>query len=291
MNCVSITRLNSFSFVHHRRVLLDVAVIASLLFERTMASQRLILASPLRRRGISSWRTPQVFSCISSDHFKHQREQHQLPPTTTLTLSNYTSIRSFSASFEKESYRTRAKHASQHARERMSANAAKTSKAARKGAKTAKEMLQQYGPVFVGTYMSIYFLTWGTLFVGMDSGLLDPVAILGWIGGNAQEGKSTVHVVVEILEKYSWTAPYAETVEKNPHFANLAVAWITTKFTEPLRLAVTLGIVPKLARHFGFVHVVAPQEEGGSVSAVEEKDEKDSVDISKEKKESKTKAS
>lgn len=216
-----------------------------------MASRRLIASSIRQRSWISS---PQVtLSSVPLDYYK-KNEQQQYPPSQLIH------IRSFSGAVHDEkdsrSYRERAKEAREVASQKARDGARKGAKVARKGAKTASEMLQQYGPVFVGTYMSVYFLTWGMLFVGMDTGILDPVQIMGYIGGGGvEEGKSTVHLVVEYMEKYAWTKPYAATVEKNPHFANLAVAWVTNKFTEPVRLAVTLGIVPKLARHFGFVHV------------------------------------
>lgn len=128
---------------------------------------------------------------------------------------------------------------------------------AKKGANTVSAMIRQYGPVFVVTYGTVYFTFLGTLFLGIDSGMLDPAKILHFFQGTVTEGadtpKSTVHMVVEILEHYSWTAKYAPIVEKNPHVANLAVAWIAIKFTEPIRLALTLAVVPRLARYFGFV--------------------------------------
>jgi hypothetical protein len=137
---------------------------------------------------------------------------------------------------------------------------------AKKGATTVSAMIRQYGPVFIGTYATVYFTTLGTLFLGIDSGLLDPANLLHMLQGTVAEGgetpKSTVHMVVNILEHYSWTAPYAPIVEKNPHVANLAVAWIAIKFTEPIRLAFTLAIVPRLARYFGFVVKKVPEDEG-----------------------------
>jgi len=242
-----------------------------------MASRRLLLSSSLRRR---TW-SPQVLSCATFplDNYKKQQQQ-TFPPT------NLIHIRSFSAvEKEERSYRDRARAGAQRARDGAASARRKGAKAARKGAKTASEMLQQYGPVFVGTYMSVYFISWGLLFVGMDSGLLDPVQIMGYIGGGVEEGKSTVHVVVEYMEKYAWTKPYAATVEKNPHFANLAVAWVTNKFTEPVRLLFTMAVVPKLARHFGFVH---PHDEEVVEEVKEEAVKEENVDMTKEKEASET---
>jgi hypothetical protein len=178
-----------------------------------------------------------------------EKEQSHLYDSPHLNSS----IRSFSAVSNEEnkkpSYRDRAREGAAKA----DAVARKGARVARKGATTASGMIRQYGPVFVGTYFTIYWMSWGAIFCGMDSGLIDPVQIMGYISGGVEDSKSTVHVLVEYLEKYDLTKPYAETVQKNPHIANLGVAWVANKFTEPVRLMLTIGIVPRLARHFGFV--------------------------------------
>lgn len=123
---------------------------------------------------------------------------------------------------------------------------------ARDGAKTFGGMLQQYGPVFVGTYVGVYFATLGVLFLGVESGFLDPTGLFNMLGHNDDgETKNTVKLVVDFMEQYELTAKYAHIVEKRPEVANLAVAWIAVKFTEPLRLATSLAITPRIARYFG----------------------------------------
>ena len=42
-------------------------------------------------------------------------------------------------------------------------------------------------------------------------------------------------------------------VKMNPDASTLAVAWIATKFTEPLRLLATIVITPRIARAIGRV--------------------------------------
>jgi hypothetical protein len=150
--------------------------------------------------------------------------------------------------------------------DRARERATRARKAGARGAKTAGEMMRRYGPVFVGTYFTVYVSTLAALFGGVDSGMLDPLTIFEWISNPedhaGEDSKTTVALVVEYMENHSMTKPYAHVIEKNPHFANLAVAWVAVKFTEPIRLALTLAIVPKLARHFGFVKVVkAPDGE------------------------------
>ena len=129
-----------------------------------------------------------------------------------------------------------------------------------------KTMLQQYGPVFVGTYGTLYLSTLALFFVGVESGTLDPVLLFQWLGqtqdpsgGTAAE--STVDLVVEFMQNHTWTQPYAHVMEKNPSVANLAVAWIAVKFTEPIRLALSVAVTPRLARYFGYGSSSQPETE------------------------------
>lgn len=142
------------------------------------------------------------------------------------------------------------------------------------GAKSFGAMLRQYGPVFVGTYMGVYFTTLGLLFAGVESGVMDPVSLFGWIGAAGADGetRTTVEFVVQFMESHSLTKPYAPVVERNPEFANLAAAWVAVKFTEPVRFPIAVAITPKIARTFGFAAAkvdesVAAEEGGGGEDA------------------------
>jgi Protein of unknown function (DUF1279) len=125
---------------------------------------------------------------------------------------------------------------------------------AKAGAKSFGEMIKMYGPVFVGVYGTVYFSTLMTLWAGVESGILDPVSLFSWIGqGNDASTKaSTVQLVLDFMSHHTMTKPYIHFVEENPSVANLAVAWIAVKFTEPFRLAVALSITPRVARYFGY---------------------------------------
>jgi len=127
---------------------------------------------------------------------------------------------------------------------------------AKRGAESSYEMLLRYGPVFVGFYASLYCVTFGSLYIGIDSGLLDPATLMGYLSSESEgmeESRTTAQLVVDYLNHYSWTKPAVPILEKNPHFANLAVTWVTTKLTEPIRLVVTVAVVPRLAAYLGFV--------------------------------------
>lgn len=38
-------------------------------------------------------------------------------------------------------------------------------------------------------------------------------------------------------------------IKENPRLGTLAIAWVATKFTEPLRLGATVVIAPKIAKY------------------------------------------
>jgi Protein of unknown function (DUF1279) len=144
---------------------------------------------------------------------------------------------------------------------------------AKAGAKSSYAKLKQYGPVFIGTYASIYLVTLCGLYIGVDTGTVDPVTLFSYLqdGGGIKESQSTADLVISYLQNYSWTRPAVPFLERNPHFANLGVAWVATKLTEPIRLVVTMGIVPKLADYLGYVpHVEEIQQEGNDIVKAEE---------------------
>mmetsp|Transcript_20152 Transcript_20152/g.40425 ORF Transcript_20152/g.40425 Transcript_20152/m.40425 type:complete len:348 (+) Transcript_20152:204-1247(+) len=151
-----------------------------------------------------------------------------------------------------------------------------------------KTLFQKYGYTFVATYLSIYFATLFTFFLALDSGLINPEMIsdlfqstkeiacdtataMGPTGNDygtsmndaadayadgvsseiTQEKRTAADFVSSILGKWEWTAKHADKVERNPHLANLVVAWVMVKFTEPMRLGLAVWVVPKVARALG----------------------------------------
>lgn len=124
-------------------------------------------------------------------------------------------------------------------------------------------LFRKYGWTFFGTYMSVYVTTLVSLYACIDTGLLDPTTIanidLPWHApsgtaaqdADVREFHSTAEFVGSYLEKFAWTKQYASYVTKNPHTTNLALAWIATKLTEPIRLAVTIAILPSVSKMIG----------------------------------------
>eukprot|EP00457_Paulinella_chromatophora_P012191 gb/GEZN01012381.1/.p1 GENE.gb/GEZN01012381.1/~~gb/GEZN01012381.1/.p1 ORF type:complete len:222 (-),score=13.93 gb/GEZN01012381.1/:376-1041(-) len=88
----------------------------------------------------------------------------------------------------------------------------------------------QYGAVFIGTYLSVYVGTLGMIYVVISNGLVVPADLMS-------------------LTEYIGV-PGSEYGISNKT-GNLALAWICTKFTEPLRFAVTVVATPSVARAVG----------------------------------------
>lgn len=183
---------------------------------------------------------------------------------------------------KRDEYRHRAEEARDSARTHYAEFREHPAERARDGARSFGGMVQRYGPVFVGTYAGVYFGTLGLLFAGVEGGALDPVALFQWLGQeNGGGADSTVQLVVDFMEGHSLTRPYAHVIERNPSAANLAVAWIAVKFTEPVRLALSFALTPRVARYFGYNQGAADQEaekkdtsggaDGSTSSQVQEK--------------------
>jgi hypothetical protein len=162
-------------------------------------------------------------------------------------------------------YSDRAKHGFEEFREHPRESAVE-------GAKGASKLFRQYGPVFVVTYGGLYFAVLGTLYLGVESGVIDPISLLHQIsshtvnnsvdavasaeviaGTSDSTPRTTLDFVVNFLENHSITQPYAKTVRDDyPWLSNFLVAWISTKFTEPIRLPLAAALTPRIARIFGW---------------------------------------
>jgi hypothetical protein len=94
-----------------------------------------------------------------------------------------------------------------------------------------KLLWKQHGYVFIGTYGGIYVMTLGGLYVTLRN---------GWVGGQ------------DLSQFAHWLGMEGEEFDaKQMKKGYFAAAWIATKFTEPLRLAATLAVVPFISRALG----------------------------------------
>jgi hypothetical protein len=116
-----------------------------------------------------------------------------------------------------------------------------------------KDLWNKYGIVAIGTYLSMYGAVLGSIYVAIDQ---------GWVktkktskGSAAAESDefnlvTTTNRFVTIAENFG-VAQYLELEHVNAKTGTFLLAWIATKFTEPVRLALTIAITPRIARLLG----------------------------------------
>lgn len=92
-----------------------------------------------------------------------------------------------------------------------------------------KQLWHQYGYVAIATYLVIYVGTLFTIYLLYHFKIInfDPMVIVRWLG------------IESHVSKY------------DPKAGEFALAWITTKLTEPIRLAATAMLTPLFARLLG----------------------------------------
>ena len=94
-----------------------------------------------------------------------------------------------------------------------------------------KRLFKSYGYFTVATYLGVYVITLGGLYVTVKAGAVTPPDVNGWIN-NWRVKKALYEPQLVIPENY----------------LDFATAWVLTKTTEPIRLVVTIALVPILVR-------------------------------------------
>lgn len=141
----------------------------------------------------------------------------------------------------------------------------------------AQNLWKRYGLIFVGNYLTIYVGSVGIFFVLYDTGLLVPSDM----GGMSDMVHDIPSVDNDIdLEVLDHTAPKLEHTQQEtqeqhnanvymfilnrfglesyapeeikPWMGNLAIAWLTSKLVEPIRMLLAITTTPPLAKLLGY---------------------------------------
>ncbi len=203
-------------------------------------SSRLLRKSPLR-----------ILSLHSESYILPRREEkeHNYLPQPIQILQQ----RCFSATTKEGTRAERFRERAEEMRDNASERWHELREDPKKGALAFGAMMKKYGPVFIGTYLGVYLTTLALFFGGIETGVLDPVVLFQWIGSDSGSVTSTTYdLVMEFMKNHAVTKPAVPYLEKYPAMANFAVAWITVKFTEPVRLPVALFLTPRVARVVGY---------------------------------------
>ncbi|KAF0752345.1 hypothetical protein AaE_006075 [Aphanomyces astaci] len=115
-----------------------------------------------------------------------------------------------------------------------------------------KDLWNTYGWVGVGTYLGVYVVTLGSMFAAIETGLLSTAAPSNKDDTNGSDDES-FNIVKATNKLTDWTksmglGAHFNVPDVSPTTGSFLIAWVATKFTEPVRLAVTLMITPRLAR-------------------------------------------
>jgi Protein of unknown function (DUF1279) len=102
-----------------------------------------------------------------------------------------------------------------------------------------------YGPLVWKTYWGVYFGTLGGLFIGVQSGVLNPLRVLSSTNSNTQ---TVSEYAAGFLQRHARVARYAPFVQNHPMVANFLVAFLIAEAFEPIRIATTAVLVPSIAR-------------------------------------------
>lgn len=107
------------------------------------------------------------------------------------------------------------------------------------------ELWRKYGVVAVATYFSIYFGTLGSLYLLFDYDIIG-ASNLGFSPEQATE------MLAGVLDRVHAPDSITSAVRGNAKITTFAMAWLTAKFTEPLRLLATVFATPRIARFVGY---------------------------------------
>ncbi|CAI5730146.1 unnamed protein product [Hyaloperonospora brassicae] len=127
-----------------------------------------------------------------------------------------------------------------------------------------KDLWRKYGVVAMGTYFSLYGAVLGSIYLAIDQGWVHTAT-----GRNSREHEqqsdfdlvSTTNKFVKWAEDVG-IAQYLEVERVNAKTGSFLLAWVATKFTEPLRLALTVAATPRIARFLGRAPKLPPKTPG-----------------------------
>ena len=114
-----------------------------------------------------------------------------------------------------------------------------------------KNMWKKYGYMGIGFYLTVYISVLSSIYVSLDLDLLNAAAF-------GVDPQSAVKKVCNLVEKVTGNGFLPGYINEHPKVGTFAIAWVMTKFTEPLRLGFTIAALPTMARIFGRGGSTAP---------------------------------
>jgi len=107
-----------------------------------------------------------------------------------------------------------------------------------------KSLWKSYGIITVGTYLGVYVVTLGSVFVALDFDIFNAATF-------GLDPAFAIEKFCDLFETVTGNTFLPGYIRDHPKVGTFAIAWVMTKFTEPLRLGFTVATVPTIARFFG----------------------------------------
>uniref|UniRef100_A0AAV1VPD1 DUF1279 domain-containing protein n=1 Tax=Peronospora matthiolae TaxID=2874970 RepID=A0AAV1VPD1_9STRA len=138
-----------------------------------------------------------------------------------------------------------------------------------------KDLWRKYGVVAMGTYFSLYGAVLGSIYLAIDQGWVHTDTGRNSMRSAKQSDEnfdlvSTTNKFVKWAEDFG-IAQYLEVERVNAKTGSFLLAWVATKFTEPLRLALTVAATPRIARFLGRAPKLPPKTTGGKFASTMQK--------------------
>lgn len=121
-----------------------------------------------------------------------------------------------------------------------------------------KDLWRKYGIVAIGTYFSLYGAVLGSMYVAISQGWVRTSKRTSSKEDESFNLVTTTNKFVKFAEDLG-IAQYLEVERVNSKTGTFLLAWIATKFTEPLRLALTIAVTPRIARFVGRAPKLPPK--------------------------------
>ncbi|EEY61676.1 uncharacterized protein PITG_02010 [Phytophthora infestans T30-4] len=132
-----------------------------------------------------------------------------------------------------------------------------------------KDLWRKYGIVAIGTYLSMYGAVLGSMYLAIDQGWLRTNRRTSSKGeGQSDESFNLVATTNKWIAEDLGIAQYLEVEQVSSKTGTFLLAWIATKFTEPVRLALTIAVTPRIARFLGRAPKLPPKAPGKIASMI-----------------------
>lgn len=102
-------------------------------------------------------------------------------------------------------------------------------------------MIKKYGYLSVGTYLSIYIMTLGAIYTSLEFDIFNAATF-------GLDPTSMITKFCNVVETTTGNTQLPTYIKTHPSAGIFAIAWVMTKFTEPVRLGVTIYAVPKISK-------------------------------------------